>query len=135
MAARAISPYDTVSEASATRPSVCAYDDIERSGQRTRLDLLTWSKLDKEHPPILEAGNRAEQRVMLVAGLACDVHLRGQQFYSGGPELEVDVRRAAGIGHGTDGPEPIAPSRVGDRPSVALEPGILLRALRSRGWR
>ena len=63
----------------------------------------------------------AEDAVALVAGLAGDVELAGQQAARRRRDLEMDVRRAAGIGDGLQRAEAVAAVGLRQQAAVALE--------------
>ena len=59
-------------------------------------------------------------------GCALDVALRGEILLAGPLELEVDVGRAAGIGHGLHGAEVVLAARAGEEAAEALEVGVAI---------
>ena len=70
------------------------------------------------------AADAPEHEIARVHRMPGHVHLGRQAGESRGRDLEVDVRRARGIGDRLDGAEPVAPVRAGGRASEALETGI-----------
>src|SRR5437660_7944275 len=65
--------------------------------------------------------------------MALDVALRGEQFFSGPLDLEVNVRRTAGVGDRFDGAEIIFARGSGEKAAEALEVGIAVLRVAALG--
>src|SRR5882672_775089 len=86
-----------------------ADDDVYGRGERACLEA---GRRGQSHLDALAlawiAGGGAKDAVALVARLAGDIELAGQQAAAGRRDLDVDVRRAAGIGDGLERAETVA---------------------------
>src|SRR5204863_2205849 len=103
-------------------------DDVEAGRQLADLRLLHRREIDQDQLALERVAELAEDAVALVLGVAVDEDLRGEQLAAALLDLDVDVRRAAGVRHRLDGPEVVLAAGAGQEAAEALAVGVVAAA-------
>src|SRR5262249_9640239 len=105
-----------------------AQNDVELGRQLADLGILHLGELDGDRLARLGIADAAVDAVLVVARLALDVALRREQLLALALDLEVDVRRAAGVGDRLEGAEVVLAAGAGQEAAEALEVLVALAA-------
>src|SRR5581483_182245 len=98
--------------------------DVERAGESARLHLVGVLQAHDDAFARLAVSDGIEHGVAGIARFAGDVELRGETPDARRVHLEVDVRRASGMGDRADGAEGVAAAGVDTGAAIALESRI-----------
>src|SRR5947207_1251012 len=98
-----------------------AKHDVEIRGELADLGRADRFEIDEDRFQGERVANAAGDHVAVVLGVAIDEDLRGQHAAAVLADGNVDVRRAARIGHGLDRAEVILALRISQESTVALK--------------
>src|SRR6476469_7928093 len=105
-----------------------AKHNVEPRRQLADTGVLDRREIDRDRLAGLWVGDAAVDEVAIVGPRPLDVALRRQQLLAPFADLEVDMRRAAGIGDRLDRAEIVFAARAGQETAEALEVGVALVA-------
>src|SRR6185295_12865733 len=98
-----------------------AQNDVKPGGQLANPRAFDRRKIDGHRFLLLCIANAAIDPILIISSEAFDVTLRRKFFHSLGFHHEMNMRAAAGIGDGLDGPEVVFAARSGHEAPESLE--------------
>jgi hypothetical protein len=98
-----------------------AQHDVEAGRQFANLGFRDRLEVGEHGAARLLVAQVAKHAIAFVIRMAVDQQLRGQHPLSVAADAHMDVRRAAGVGHGFDRAKIVLPGGTGQEPPVALE--------------